>query len=287
MNNREIVLVAVDLIENRLQERVSIQEISHAMGYSVFHFSRVFGGVTGLTPREYLQRRRLSEAAREIMNSERRITDIALDYDFGDPASFTRAFRRMFFRSPSSLRREKPDGALKLLERFHTHGNVPGSGSSALEPDQLECGEILMVGIAALVGDSPAIIPELWPKVNDEAALVKRRIKPECYRQVGFWPENSSIDGFFVFLGMDVTALDEIPPSLVAKRLPPARYLRFTHHGLSWDIHQTYRFIFETWLPGSEYRLPLPYDMECYGEKFLGPDNPDSETEIWIPIATI
>ncbi|WP_088832481.1 GyrI-like domain-containing protein [Paenibacillus tyrfis] len=47
------------------------------------------------------------------------------------------------------------------------------------------------------------------------------------------------------------------------------------------------KYIYETWLPQSEYALILPYEFEYYGSAYQGPDNEDSETEIYIPIERI
>ncbi len=46
---------------------------------------------------------------------------------------------------------------------------------------------------------------------------------------------------------------------------------------------ETYRNIFETWLPASGYVLDNRPHFAVMGEKYRNED-PDSEEEIWIPI---
>ncbi len=58
----------------------------------------------------------------------------------------------------------------------------------------------------------------------------------------------------------------------------------YIHKGLACNVGLTYRYIYETWLPQSDYKLPLAYNFEYYGKNHFGPDNEESESEIYIPI---
>ena len=75
-------------------------------GYSLFHFTRLFNQFTGLTPYDYLIRRRLSDASEALLMSDKRIIDIAQDYQFGSHETFTRAFNRLFAMPPSQWREQ-------------------------------------------------------------------------------------------------------------------------------------------------------------------------------------
>jgi AraC family transcriptional regulator len=69
--------------------------------------------------------------------------------------------------------------------------------------------------------------------------------------------------------------------------LPPIRYLKFIHKGRSCDIPSTYKYIYGIWLPKTEYRISIPFELEFYGEGYLGPDNENSVSEIYIPLEFI
>ena len=97
---------SIDYIENHLTHPATVEEIAAAAGYSRHHFSRIFLTATGLTPNSYLRKRRLSEAARELVTTPRRILDIALDYQFGSQEAFTRSFRREFGINPGLYRQK-------------------------------------------------------------------------------------------------------------------------------------------------------------------------------------
>ena len=78
--------------------------------------------------------------------------------------------------------------------------------------------------------------------------------------------------------------MEKIPVHFTAKIIPRQKYLRFFHRGLSARVGETYRYIYEKWLPQSEYRLPYQYNFEFYGELYKGPCTEDSISEIYIPV---
>lgn len=98
---------AITHLESHLTAPTSIEEAAALVGYSRYHFSRLFLAVTGITPVAYLRKRRLTEAARELATSSKRILDIALDYQFQSQEAFTRSFKQEFGVSPGFYRMQK------------------------------------------------------------------------------------------------------------------------------------------------------------------------------------
>ena len=106
---------ALDFIETNLREEISVGEIAESAGYSLYHFIRTFNQVVGHSPYDFLIRRRLTEASHELLTSERRILDIALDYCFNSHETFSRAFKRMFDTQPSQWSIKYPEHKGVLL----------------------------------------------------------------------------------------------------------------------------------------------------------------------------
>jgi AraC-like DNA-binding protein len=102
----EIIHQAIEFIESQLQSRGTIAQIAEHAGYSLFYFIRTFNKITHQTPYDYLITRRLGEALKMLGETDRRITDIALDFCFETPESFSRAFKRLFGVLPSLCRKE-------------------------------------------------------------------------------------------------------------------------------------------------------------------------------------
>ena len=61
-------------------------------------------------------------------------------------------------------------------------------------------------------------------------------------------------------------------------------YAVFIHKGATDTFHKTAEFIFSVWLPNSKYELDNRKHFEIMKENYLGPNNPDSEEEVWVPI---
>jgi len=71
---------------------------------SRYHFLRVFEGLTGLTPYQFVLRTRLRIAATRLMAEAGPVLNIALDSGFGDVSNFNHAFRTEFGMSPRQYR---------------------------------------------------------------------------------------------------------------------------------------------------------------------------------------
>jgi AraC family transcriptional regulator len=100
------ILAALAHIEAHLCDKLTMQDLADVSGYSLFHFTRLFNQYLGLTPYDYLIRRRLSDASEALLTSDKRIIDIAQDYQFGSHETFTRAFNRLFSMTPSQWREQ-------------------------------------------------------------------------------------------------------------------------------------------------------------------------------------
>ena len=88
------ILRSVDFDERNLNEPVSVSDMAAAAAYSTFHFLRIFKALTGETPGSYLRRRRLAEAAGELVSGRRRIIEIAVECQL---ASWRRVWKLYFF----------------------------------------------------------------------------------------------------------------------------------------------------------------------------------------------
>jgi AraC-like DNA-binding protein len=83
---------------------LSLTEVATASGASVFHFCKVFKKTTGLTFTDYVARVRLEDAKAELLNPNRRISEIAYDVGFQSLTQFNRVFKRVFGQSPTEFR---------------------------------------------------------------------------------------------------------------------------------------------------------------------------------------
>jgi AraC-like DNA-binding protein len=83
---------------------IDLIELSKVACVSPFHLLRSFREAFGITPHQYLTRRRI-ERARELLSfSDSSITDVCFDVGFESPGSFSTLFRKFTGNSPLSYR---------------------------------------------------------------------------------------------------------------------------------------------------------------------------------------
>lgn len=100
----------MDYIENHIEEKLSLDSISHEMNYSKYYLSRMFVNVVGFTIHGYIQRRRLTEAARLLIFTEKPIMEIALFAGYETQQFFSIGFKAL--SNLSHKRRKKFNGIL-------------------------------------------------------------------------------------------------------------------------------------------------------------------------------
>ena len=286
MSNLSSMHEAAQFIEQHLKAPMSVRDVADAAGYSVYHFSRTFNRVIGHSPYDYIMRRRLSESARELVELGKRIIDVAFEYQFNNPETYSRAFRRMFGVLPNQVSKSKelprgirPEATLAYIR--HTNRGT------YLRPALVEREAIHLVGLSSRAGDGADVLAELWELLGGEIERIpKRRKSPGVF---GVWSSALSADprASFLMLGVAADSLEAIPPTLVGKTIPPLSYARFIHKGPSRDLRLTLDYIHGTWLPKSGHSAAAPFSIEVYGEGYSGPNNPDSESEILIPIRKV
>jgi AraC family transcriptional regulator len=96
---------AVEYIETHLTEPITFETISNTAYLSGFHFSRVFHLYLGETLSSYVRKRRLTEAADNLIHTELPILEIALKFQFESQEAFTRSFKRQFHLTPAKYRK--------------------------------------------------------------------------------------------------------------------------------------------------------------------------------------
>lgn len=91
MDYKTYVMQAINYIEKNLKNEITLTDCACVSGYSHYHFIRVFKEATGLTPSDYIRKRRLTEIIKH-MRQDIPTSEIAFDYGFNSKENFTRAF---------------------------------------------------------------------------------------------------------------------------------------------------------------------------------------------------
>jgi AraC-like DNA-binding protein len=102
MEDRLLVLQMAAWMEEHLTETSLGPDLARIAGYSENRLRQKFYNITGETPAGYLRKRRLTEAARGLMEG-RRIIDVSLKYGYSSQDNFTTAFKAWFGITPGEL----------------------------------------------------------------------------------------------------------------------------------------------------------------------------------------
>ena len=115
---------ALTYIESHLTEVIDFKVLSKIALCSEYHFKRMFSFLSGISLSEYIRRRRLTLAALELKDSNLRIIDIAMKYEYGSADSFSRAFYSVHGILPSEARNESAQ--IKAFPRMTFQLSIQG-----------------------------------------------------------------------------------------------------------------------------------------------------------------
>ena len=96
---------ARDLLASEYDSRVLLAQAAREACLSEYHFHRLFRSAFGETPHGFLTRRRM-ERAKELLASERTVTEVCFDVGYESLGSFSSKFRALHGRSPVEFQRE-------------------------------------------------------------------------------------------------------------------------------------------------------------------------------------
>jgi AraC family transcriptional regulator len=285
LKNKEAVYKSLEIIEQNLKSDMTVYSLCSEFDLSLFYFSRLFKGVTGYSPKSYILHRKISEAAKAIVSSDSKIIEIAYDFGFSTPESFSRAFNSITGINPSDLKKQNSLSGITTIEPLSKKAIENKRYMKQISPEIVTLPSKKLVGIPFYhdVTQKNDLSRE-WANLIKNIHHIQYKIEPEKYYQVQYWFEDQDPGTLYFFICTEVVSIETIPIQMTAKVIPEQKYLKFYHQGRANSVGKTYQYIYEEYLPETDYSLPYFYNFEYYGEKYIGPYNDSSISEIYIPI---
>jgi AraC-like DNA-binding protein/mannose-6-phosphate isomerase-like protein (cupin superfamily) len=98
------LMYVVEYIDEHYKQNVSLDYAAQLSSFSKYHFIRVFKEFTGMTLTDYIAHKRIDEAVHQLHNSDKSVTEIALDIGFENLSSFNKSFRKIMNCSPTQYK---------------------------------------------------------------------------------------------------------------------------------------------------------------------------------------
>lgn len=260
MRCEECVEKAVDYIEENLKNDISVEDVARFVGYSESHFIGKFREWLGLTPADYLRKRRISEIVRRMEWEKRPICDIAFEYGFNSQENFVRAFKKEHHILPTEFRNAQ--NSLKLYDRVEL-----GERDFRVE-GRLQILEPFCLVVYPCDTETP---PRFWNKYNARG-WSKRLSGGSVVEDFGVSCRNESDGRLDYYIGIrreealgDLTGTVtlEIAGGLYAIfETPAASHFHFVN-----TIHRTWEYIGNVWLPENGFWRVAGYELESYVEE--------------------
>ncbi|MFD2446978.1 helix-turn-helix domain-containing protein [Bacillus sp. CGMCC 1.16607] len=296
MQHLNILQQVINYIDEHIKEELEPGNLAKMVGYSPYHFYRIFHKHIGYTLMDYVLKRKLQFALHELINGKK-IVEIALEYGFETHAGFTKAFKKCFGSPPSLYKLHCPLSLPQKLDLLSLHqknlGGIVMQPKIVKRPAFWVAGKTFegFVKNVSYTRDEPAY----WEKrgLSDGAVetMLYERLNPKNHGEYCINLNSNDIDSSFIYLfSVEYEENMELPEGFTSFQIPAATYAIFKTPLVRPEqfvptLKGTWQYILEDWLPHSSYEVDeAAFDFEYYDEYCHYWDYEKIYMEIHIPI---
>jgi AraC family transcriptional regulator len=292
LNYNDAILLCIEFIEKNIRNELTPEIIANECGYSTFHFSRVFNINQGMTLMEYVKKRRLSFAAKDLF-SGKKIIDIALEYGFETHNGFTKAFKKEYGFNPTQY--------LKRMNGYLEKKLILQIGGDIMNPTFIKKPAFKVAGYGIKTnitnGNYTKDVASFWINYDGENLESKmyKILNPPKHGEVGLCiPSSNDVEEAIYMLGVIVDNFNDVTEEMITVEVPEATYAVFTtppvntgteteNNEFANVIKQTWKYIFEEWFKNSGYAFDeTKLDFEYYDERCH--PTVDTVMDIYVPV---
>ncbi len=269
-------------IEDHLEDHVDAKELARLAGTSEYHFRRMFSALAGLSLSEYVRRRRLTQAAKEVLSGQASLLDIAVRWGYGSNEAFARAFKAMHDIGPQEARNTK--AALRSQQILSFRLTVEGSTNMEYRIVEREAFRVVGRGTRVPlvhVGMNPAIVEFIKGIGMPTLERMKELSDSEPQGLVALTDNAEGVeegDHLDYFHGVVTTR--EAPQDMETRTIPAGTWAVFSNEGpYPHSVQYLWRDIYTQWFPSNPYESapgPQMLRTEINGDT--------AKSELWIPV---
>jgi AraC family transcriptional regulator len=276
------LLRAQTLLEARLDQPVSPEELAKQASFSLHHFHRIFRAQLGESVMQHVRRLRLERAARTLKaqpGAPRRLIDLALEAGYESHEAFTRAFAEHFGVSPSAYR------------------DQAGCAADVRHPVNPAAGPACAVRVARL----PAVrvffrrhrggyagIGPFWQQLREWAEHACAKAGVPMAPLYGICPDDPEVtEEALLRFDAGVGAVPGLTgdDSVGVTEVPAGTYAVGLHVGPYDELHETYLDVIGRWAPSSGYELAPEAVVEHYLDDPSCTPEAELRTEVRVRLA--
>ena len=279
---------AIDYVEAHITEEIDFDQVAHQAYASSFHFQRIFSILCGFSLGDYIRMRRLSLAGEALSRGNARIIDIALEYGYDTPESFSRAFTRFHGITPSEARH---GGRVKLFTPLSVKLTLSGGRKMDYRIEKRDAFQVVCKRRRVekpQSGNATPDITAMWQAYGADGSI---------NRLIACMPENPVMKGLLGICFSAELNADQFPygigveydgrkidDDLEIVTIPANTYAVFTSKGKMPDAFvETYHRIVTEFFPQSaQYEYAENVEFEVYSSQDT--TNPNYQCEIWIAV---
>lgn len=263
MNFYRLLNQMINYIEKNLENEISYSKLAQILGVNEYTMKSIFGLICDVSIAEYIRKRRLSNAGFDLCQTDEKIMDIAIKYQYENATSFSRAFEKFHGIKPSQVKKKAQN--LKIFTKIIFDENIEKNND--IEYSIIEKNEIILYGKGKKTNKENISkdAPEFWKRMNEiyknntikfGMIVYENRYESEKYE-------------YWVLYSEPIQGLEEY-------KIPKSKWIKFIIHSQeAKEIQKVSHQFYGRILPSLKYNLRQIPELEYYH---------DHITEFWIPI---
>jgi AraC family transcriptional regulator len=285
---------ALDYIEENLTAELDLSVIAQKACCSSYNFQRMFSFITDIPLAEYVRRRKMTQAALELQNTDVKVIDLAVKYGYDSATSFARAFGALHGIAPSEAKRA--GAQLKAYPKISFQISIKGESGMDYRIETKEAFDVFGVeAVCSLTGAEGFISPAgLWRKCHEDGEY--DRLLGNAGDLPSFIPQDlckiHAVENYrktekdtFPYMLCAFVSRNSNTAGYKTVRIPAQTYAVFSSERFKWDdeffpiLQNIQKRFYSEWLPTAKYERADSANFEIYGgtEKY-------GYIELWYPI---
>ncbi|MDC7223174.1 MAG: AraC family transcriptional regulator [Spirochaetales bacterium] len=272
----------LDYVEENLKGEIDLKVICDKVCLSRLYFYRLFEAVTHVSFTEYIRKRRMTLAVKEL-KAGRKVIDVAYDYGYSSPEAFSRAFKSVHKLTPSQA--IKSNSSLKSYPRLVVTISLKGEKEMNYKLERKSPFKVLgrSLKTSSEEGRSEREIPQFWDTLVQEGVTKRLASYSSDYgKMLGVCFDEKPDHTLEYALSVPWKGEGD-KADFEVWEIPEAEWAIFESIGpLPEAVQNTWKRILSEWLPATGYELSHKPKIECYYP--LTEKCEEYRCEIWLPI---